>query len=165
MQVIEPPRPGGRRRYTAQEKLSFLQEAEAPGSSISAVARRYGIAPSQLFRWRHFRNEGTLTSLGAGGAVVVPESELRALQAQVRELQRLLGKKTLEAEILREAIEIGRQKNCSRARRCPARTVPGEAPRRGDGGSPIEPGGASETARAQEAAAAGGRHLAVAADP
>src|SRR5207248_2981492 len=83
VQVIEPPRPGGRRRYTAQEKLSFLQEAEAPGSSISAVARRYGIAPSQLFRWRHFRNEGTLTSLGAGGAVVVPESELRA---RIREL-------------------------------------------------------------------------------
>src|SRR3982751_3676521 len=109
VQVIEPPRPGRRRRYTAQEKLSFLQEAEAPGSSISAIARRYGIAPSQLFRWRRFRDEGTLTSLGAGEAVV-PESELRALQAQVRELQRLLGKKTLEAEILREAIEIGRQK-------------------------------------------------------
>jgi transposase len=109
VQVIEPPRAGKRRYYTAQEKLSFLQEAEAPGSSMSAVARRYGISPSQLFRWRRFRDEGTLTSLGAGEAVV-PESELRALQAQVRELQRLLGKKTLENEILREAIEIGRQK-------------------------------------------------------
>jgi transposase len=29
----------------------------------------------------------------------------RALQSQVRELQRLLGKKTLEAEILKEAFE------------------------------------------------------------
>ena len=44
VQVIESPRPGRRRRYTAQERLSFLQEAEAPGSSVSAVARRYGIA-------------------------------------------------------------------------------------------------------------------------
>jgi transposase len=40
----------------------------------------------------------------------VPASELRALQAQIRELQRLLGKKTLEAEILKEALEIARSK-------------------------------------------------------
>jgi hypothetical protein len=31
----------------------------------------------------------------------VPASDYRALQSQVRELQRLLGKKTLEAEILK----------------------------------------------------------------
>ena len=55
VQVIEPPRPGKRRFYSAQEKLNFLQEAEAPGSRRSAVARRYGISPSQLFRWRRFR--------------------------------------------------------------------------------------------------------------
>jgi transposase len=36
---------------------------------------------------------------------VVPASDYRALQTQVRELQRLLGKKTLEAEILKEALE------------------------------------------------------------
>jgi transposase len=35
----------------------------------------------------------------------VPASDYRALQSQVRELQRLLGKKTLEAEILKEAFE------------------------------------------------------------
>lgn len=40
---------------------------------------------------------------------MVPESELKSLQVQVRELQRLLGKKTLENEILREALEIARQ--------------------------------------------------------
>ena len=33
-------------------------------------------------------------------------SEYRALQHQVRELQRLLGKKTLETEILREALDL-----------------------------------------------------------
>ena len=32
-------------------------------------------------------------------------SEYRALQGQIRELQRLLGKKTLEEEILKEALE------------------------------------------------------------
>jgi len=35
----------------------------------------------------------------------VPASEHRALQQQVRELHRLLGKKTLEVEILKEVLE------------------------------------------------------------
>ena len=41
----------------------------------------------------------------SAGEEVVPASELRAAQQQIRELQRLLGKKTLENEILREAVE------------------------------------------------------------
>jgi transposase len=40
------------------------------------------------------------------GNYVVAASEYRALQNQIRELQRLLGKKTLEAEILKEALEV-----------------------------------------------------------
>ena len=37
---------------------------------------------------------------------MVPASEYRSLQSQVRELQRLLGKKTMEAEILKEALDV-----------------------------------------------------------
>ena len=48
--------------------------------------------------------QGALTAASAGEEVV-PASEYRAAQQQVRELQRLLGKKTLENEILREAVE------------------------------------------------------------
>jgi transposase len=39
---------------------------------------------------------------------VVPESEVKQLRNQIRELQRLLGKKTLECEILKEAVELTR---------------------------------------------------------
>ena len=39
----------------------------------------------------------------------MPASDYRALQNQVRELHRLLGKKTLEAEILKEALEHAKQ--------------------------------------------------------
>jgi hypothetical protein len=46
-----------------------------------------------------------MSSVGAGEEVV-PASEYRALQSQVRELQRLLGKKTLDSEILREAWDL-----------------------------------------------------------
>ena len=67
-------------------------------------ARRHGVAPNQLFTWRRLVAQGALTAAGSGEEVV-PASDYRALQSQVRELQRLLGKKTLEAEILKEALE------------------------------------------------------------
>ena len=41
----------------------------------------------------------------------MPASDYRALQHQVRELQRLLGKKTLQTEILREALDLAQPKN------------------------------------------------------
>ena len=41
---------------------------------------------------------------------VVAKAEVLALQKQVRELQRVLGKKTLENEILREALKIAHEK-------------------------------------------------------
>ncbi len=44
------------------------------------------------------------------GEEVVPASELADALKQVRRLQRLLGKKTMENEILREALEYGRAK-------------------------------------------------------
>ncbi len=41
---------------------------------------------------------------------VVPFSEVKQLRVQIRELQRLLGKKTMEVEILKDAIEVAREK-------------------------------------------------------
>ena len=41
---------------------------------------------------------------------VVGSAEVRALEKRIRELERVLGKKTLENEILREALEIAQEK-------------------------------------------------------
>ena len=40
----------------------------------------------------------------------MPESEVKALRNQVRELQRLLGKKVQENEILHDALRLTREK-------------------------------------------------------
>jgi transposase len=109
VEVIENPLVGRRRRFSAEEKRAFLEEAERPGNSISSVARRHGLSPSLLFRWRRLTEEGSMSSLGADEGVV-PESEVKQLKARVRELERLLGKKTMENEILKDAIEIAREK-------------------------------------------------------
>ncbi len=96
--------PQRRRHWTGAEKLAIVQETYEPDVTVSLVARRHGVAPNQLFRWRKLAAQGALTATSAGEEVVAA-SEYRALQNQVRELQRLLGKKMLEAEILKEALE------------------------------------------------------------
>ena len=111
-----------RRRWTPEEKVQIVEETYLPGMSVSLVARRHGIAGSQLFNWRRLMAQGALTAAGAGEEVV-PASEYRALQAQVSELQRLLGKKTMEAEILREAVSRAAGPNKQLLR---ATSLPGE---------------------------------------
>ncbi len=98
-----------RRHWTAEQKRAVVEEAELPGNSISSIARKYEIHPNQLFKWRRLIHEGALVAAGSG-ETVVPLSEVRQLRQQVRELQRLLGKKTMEVEILKDAIEIAREK-------------------------------------------------------
>src|ERR687885_15077 len=45
-------RVGRRRRWTDEEKAWIVAESLGPASTVSAVARRYGLYPSQLFVWR-----------------------------------------------------------------------------------------------------------------
>jgi transposase len=98
-----------RRRFAAAEKQRMVQESYEPGMTVSLVARRHQVSPSLLFRWRKLAASGALSAVQADEPVV-PASEVQALQHQVKELQRLLGKKTMENEILKEAVEFGRQK-------------------------------------------------------
>ena len=117
-----------RRRWSAEEKARIVQETYASGFSVSLVARQHGIAPNQVFTWRRLYAEGALSAVGAGEEVV-PASEYRALQHQVRELQRLPGKKTLETEILREALDLAQPKK--RLLRSPWPARDGRSRRRG----------------------------------
>jgi len=98
-----------RRRWSPEEKRAMVEEAELPGNSVSAVARKYNVHPNQLFHWRRLVYEGALSAVKAGEEVV-PAAEVKALKARIRELERLLGKKTMENEILKEAMEIAREK-------------------------------------------------------
>src|SRR4051794_20274119 len=43
---------GRRRRWTDEEKAWIVAGSLAPATPASAVARRYGLHPSQLFVWR-----------------------------------------------------------------------------------------------------------------
>ncbi|TJT15982.1 IS3 family transposase [Escherichia coli] len=119
-QMIDVLGPEKRRRRTTQEKIAIVQQSFEPGMTVSLVARQHGVAASQLFLWRKQYQEGSLTAVAAGEQVV-PASELAAAMKQIKELQRLLGKKTMENELLKEAVEYGRGKKVDSTRALIAR--------------------------------------------
>ncbi|HAO6705529.1 TPA: IS3 family transposase [Escherichia coli] len=98
-----------RRRYTPEEKARFVALAMQPGYTVSLVARQYGITPSLLFKWKRLMNDGGKSAIAAGDEVV-SVSELKALEKKVKQLEQMLGRKTMEAEILRDAPEIAQAK-------------------------------------------------------
>ena len=88
---------GRRRRWGAAEKLRIVEETLDERASISVVARRNGVAPNLLTRWRRLMLEG--------GAVAVSNDDeatsnraVRQMEERIRELERQLGRKTLEVE-------------------------------------------------------------------
>lgn len=92
------------RKFTLGEKVAIVRESLVPGVSASHVARRHGIAVNVLYYWRKaYRDvaETDLTQLKPGDGV---ERELADLKLQVRNLERLLGQRTLEIALLRERL-------------------------------------------------------------
>ena len=106
---LQPAQPGRRRRYTVEQKRALLAEASKPGGSISAVARQHDISPSVMFMWRRAMDDATDKSLKSNERVV-PESEVKKLEARIRELERALGRKTMDVEILTEAVKLASPK-------------------------------------------------------
>lgn len=100
---------GRRRRWTATEKLRIVEETLDGRASISVVARRNGVGANLLYRWRRLMLEG--------GSVAVTDDDdvtsnrvVREMNERIRELERQLGRKTMEVEILKEALEKARPK-------------------------------------------------------
>ena len=98
-----------RRRWSTGEKVRLVEEAKQPGMSVSFVARQAGISPSQLFAWKRRMLEGGHAAVQADEDVV-GASRVRDLEKRVRTLECLLGRKTMENEILKEALDVARPK-------------------------------------------------------
>jgi len=82
---------GRRRRWARAQKAEILAESCESGETVSAVARRHGLTPQQLFGWRRearrrarrqaANDEGT--ARGTAFAPVVVEEALRRSEAPV----------------------------------------------------------------------------------
>ena len=96
-----------RRRFTTQEKVRILKEADActePGE-LGALLRREGIYSSYLSRWRRARDRGELQALSPkrrGPKSAADRGLTKELAKLQRENERLRGR-LAQAEAIMEA--------------------------------------------------------------
>lgn len=81
-----------RRWWSAEQKFRIVAESLESGETISAVARRHGVAANLLSRWRRLVSEGGTVAVSADESVI-SNSEVRRLEERIRELERLLGRR------------------------------------------------------------------------
>lgn len=96
--------PRTHRRFSLTEKIAIVRESLAPGVSASFVARRHRIAVNVLYYWRKAYKDVVETDLTKVESGPVADKELDDLRLQVRNLERLLGQRTLEVALLRERL-------------------------------------------------------------
>jgi transposase len=99
----------GRRLFSAEFKREQIARVVRKELTFAELSRELGIDQSVVRRWQHLVEGGSRTAVAANGDVV-PASELRAAQLRIRELERTLGKKTMEVEILQAAREEVKKK-------------------------------------------------------
>ena len=100
---------GPRKHLSPQQKLALINESYEPGKQVAEVARKHNVGVSSLIKWRKQAAEGSLLNV-KNDDTLVPASEVKSLKKQIRELERLLGRKTAQVEILTEAVELAREK-------------------------------------------------------
>ena len=61
-----------RRRWSTEEKRAIVEEAARESRSVSRVARRHGISPSLLFRWRRELSESEQTPASGSEPTFIP---------------------------------------------------------------------------------------------
>jgi len=101
------PSAEGRRSAGVQHRVQAGDRpADRDGEkTVAELSRELDISPSVIRNWKRFADAGATTAVQTSKDVV-PASQLRDAYAKIRELERALGRKTMEVEILRAAQEI-----------------------------------------------------------
>ena len=63
---------GRRRAWTAEQKARIIAETYESGATVSAVARRHGLTPQQLFGWRRHVRQGAQERSGDSSTAFAP---------------------------------------------------------------------------------------------
>ncbi len=87
-----------RRTFSPQQKYEIVMQLVRGEKQLTALAREHGVDHTTIYRWR---DQVQAASMEALEGKRQPPDE--AAEARIRELERALGRKTLELEILGEA--------------------------------------------------------------
>jgi transposase len=104
-------------RFTAEQKLELLREAEQPGGTVSEVCRRHALSPSVLYRWRAVAQSGSTVALKRDA-----QRKPRKDDAETRykaEIERL---RAVVTEITAENLELKKDLRLEDLSRVPAET-------------------------------------------
>ena len=97
-----PRKADGRRVFSTEFKRAAVQRIVTGEKTVAELSRELDIAPSVIRSWKRFAEAGATTAVQASEDVV-PASHLREAYAKIRDLERALGRKTMDVEILRAA--------------------------------------------------------------
>jgi putative transposase len=81
-------------RYTEEQIIGILKEADAAGASIGEVIRRHGISPKTYYRWK----------AKFAGMEVPDARRLRQLEEENRRLKHLVADLTLDNRTLKDLL-------------------------------------------------------------
>lgn len=84
---------------TPEEKWQIVQEGIKSGN-VSETCRRHQISPALFYRWRDEAEQGAKAALGGRSAAAAETEKDR----RIRQLERTLGRKSLEIEILKNVV-------------------------------------------------------------
>jgi len=99
-----------RRSFSDEFKLQVVQEV-LDGASQASVSRRHSVSANTILLWQKAYKSGRLGGEATGAA---PTAEVRALEQQVADLQRLVGKKEEQIEFLKKTARLQEQQNAER---------------------------------------------------
>ena len=91
---------GRRRRWSGEQKLTVLQEWQT-GVPLEEICRKYAVNAAQMYKWKRSLDQGLKES-----GELVPKSLVGGLQKRIEELERALGRKAVEVDVLKKAFEL-----------------------------------------------------------
>jgi transposase-like protein len=111
----EVPAKAVRRRFTRDEKLRILRQADAcrhPGE-IGELLRREGLYSSHLTAWRRQRSEGVLGTKRRGPKSTKPDPRVTELEHENRRLKKQLERAQTVIEVQKKVSSLlGIPLNC-----------------------------------------------------
>jgi len=100
---------GEHRRFTAEQKLEILREAEQPGVTISEVCRRHGLAASVFYRWRAVAQGGSAVALKRDAQRTPRKDDAESRhKAEIERMRAVIAEITAENLELKKRFEVGR---------------------------------------------------------